>query len=97
MVIFSPEADADLEQIANYIADQNAEAALRFIRELREKCYRLADAPLGYPLLPHFEHLGIRRRPVGRYLILYRVDRTIEVIRILHTARDYERLLAPEE
>jgi plasmid stabilization system protein ParE len=93
MVIFSPEADTDLEQISNYIANHNPGAALAFVRELREKCYRLADAPLGYPLLPHFEHLGIRRRPVGHYLILYRVNHTIEVVRILHAARDYEQLL----
>jgi toxin ParE1/3/4 len=92
-VIFTAEADEDLEQISDYISDQNPDAALTLVRELREKCRRLADAPKGYPLLPHFEHLGIRRRPVGNYLILYRVNRAIEVIRILHAARDYEQLL----
>jgi plasmid stabilization system protein ParE len=41
---------------------------------------------------------AIRRRPFGRFLIFYRVDQgAIEVIHILHGARDYESLLFPEE
>jgi plasmid stabilization system protein ParE len=32
---------------------------------------------------------GIRRRPVGNYAIYYRVlDETVQVIRIVHAARD---------
>ena len=55
-IIFTAEAEEDLEQISDYIGDHNAEAALTFARNLREKCQKLADAPLGYPLLAHFEH-----------------------------------------
>jgi len=71
-------------------------------RELRERCESLLDAPRGYPLVPRYEHFGIRRRPFGRFLIFYRVGRdAIEVIHILHGARDgardYESLLFPEE
>ncbi len=47
--------------------------ALKFVQELREKCDSLADAPRGYPLVPRYEHLGIRRCPFGNYLIFYRV------------------------
>jgi toxin ParE1/3/4 len=40
---------------------------------------------------------GIRRRPFGNYLIFYRVGaNAIEVVHVLHGARDYERLLFPE-
>jgi len=67
------------------------------VQELREKCESLADAPRGYPLVPRHEHLGIRRRPFGNYLIFYRVGTSaIEVVHVLHGARDYERLLFPE-
>jgi plasmid stabilization system protein ParE len=45
--------------------------------------------------VPRHEHLGIRRRPFGNYLIFYRVG-AIEVVHVLHGARDYERLLFPE-
>jgi toxin ParE1/3/4 len=67
------------------------------VQELREKCESLADAPHGYALVPRHEHLGIRRRSFGNYLIFYRVGPTaIEVVHILHGARDYEPLLFPE-
>ena len=97
IVVVSAEAESDLERIATYIADRNAEAALNFVQELREKCESLSDAPRGYPLVPRYEHLGIRRRPFGNYLIFYRVGTDlIEVVHILHGARDYEPLLFPE-
>lgn len=48
--------------------------------------------------VPRYEDEGIRRRPFGRFLIFYRVGQdAIEVIYILHGARDYESLLFPEE
>lgn len=97
IVVVTAEAEADLEQIATYIAEQSPAAALSFVRRLREKCESLADAPRGYPLVPRYEHLGIRRRPFGNYLIFYRVvTDAIEVVHVLHDARDYEPLLFPE-
>jgi toxin ParE1/3/4 len=98
IVTITAEAEADLEQIATYVAEQSARSALALVRELRERCESLLDAPRGYPLVPRYEHLGIRRRPFGRFLIFYRVGTdAIEVIHILHGARDYESLLFPEE
>ena len=97
IVVISAEAESDLEAIASYIAEQSATVALNFVRELREKCESLADAPRGYPLVPRYEHLGIRRCPFGNYLIFYRVGpEALEVVHILHGARDYEPLLFPE-
>jgi plasmid stabilization system protein ParE len=73
-------------------------AALSLVQEMREKCFALADAPRGYPLVPRYDRHGIRRRPFGIYLIFYRVGtETIEVVHILHGARDYGQLLFPEE
>jgi plasmid stabilization system protein ParE len=98
ILVITAEAEADLEQIAAYVAEQSARSALTLIRELRERCDSLLDAPRGYPLVPRYEHLGIRRRAFGRFLIFYRVDEgAIEVIHILHGARDYEPLLFPGE
>ena len=97
IVVVTAEAESDLEEIATYISEQSVEIALRFVQELREKCESLADAPRGYPLVPRHEHLGIRRRPYGNYLIFYRVrPDVIEVVHVLHGARDYEPLLFPD-
>lgn len=50
--------------------------------------------PNAYPFLTGYAAAGIRRRIHRDYLILYRVvRRTVEVLRILHGARDYEHLL----
>ena len=98
IVVITAEAESDLERIATYISEQSAKIALDFVHELRGKCESLADAPRGYPLVPRYEHLGIRRRPFGSYLIFYRVSaNAIEVVHILHGARDYEPLLFPEK
>lgn len=97
IVVVTAEAEADLDQITTYIAERSIEIALNFVQELREKCESLADAPRGYPLVPRLEHLGIRRHPFDNYLIFYRVGtNAIEVVHVLHGARDYERLLFPE-
>ena len=98
IVVVTAGAERDLEDIASYVAAQSPRSALMLIRGLREKCESLADTPRGYPLVPRYEHKGVRRRPFGNYLIFYRVGQdAIEVIHILHGARDYEPLLFPED
>ncbi|WP_426443504.1 type II toxin-antitoxin system RelE/ParE family toxin [Bradyrhizobium genosp. P] len=83
--------------MATYVAEQSLGNALNLVRRLRERCESLADAPRGYPLVPRYEHLGVRRRPFGNFLIFFHVGvDTVEVIHILHGARDYEALLFPE-
>lgn len=97
IVVLAAEAETDLETIAEHIARDSVTTALNVVHELREKCLALAEAPRGYPLVPRYEHCGIRRRPFGNYLIFYRIGaEAIEVVHILHGARDYERLLFPE-
>jgi plasmid stabilization system protein ParE len=94
MVIVSAAAESDLESIGDWIGEQNPDRAFTFVRELRERCYGLADLPKAYPLVPRYEHTGIRRRPYGDYLIFYRIDKqTIEIVRVIHGARNYETIL----
>jgi plasmid stabilization system protein ParE len=97
IVVLTAEAETDLESIAEYVAQDSVTAALSLMRELREECFALADAPRGYPLVPRYEHSGIRRPTFGSYLIFYRAGtEAIEVIHLLHGARDYEPLLFAE-
>ena len=96
-VIIMPEAEADLEQIADYIAQDSPKRALSFVRELRRRCEELADSAEAYPLLQRYGQEGIRRRVSGNYLIFYaiRADQ-VHVLHVLHGARDYEAILFPE-
>ncbi len=43
-VIFSPEAEADLQQIGDYIAEDNPRRAASFVQELIEHATRIIDA-----------------------------------------------------
>lgn len=58
----------------------------------------LATSPLAFPLVPRYEHLGVRRLVYGNYLIFYRVDaRNITVLHVLHGAMDYAAILSDDE
>jgi toxin ParE1/3/4 len=88
------EAEGDLEQIADYIAEHNPRRALSFIRELRSRCEDLTNNPNSFALVPRYEHHGIRRRVHGNYLIFYRVEPAkVVIIHILHGATDYSVFL----
>ncbi|HTH49452.1 MAG TPA: type II toxin-antitoxin system RelE/ParE family toxin [Candidatus Limnocylindria bacterium] len=90
-IVFSEAAETDLEEIGDYIAQDNACRALTFVRELRVRAQDISSMPQAFPRVPRYEHLGIRRRQYGNYLIFCRVDEArISIIRILHGAPDYE-------
>lgn len=96
-VVFSDEAEHDLEQIADYIAKDNPRRALSFIIELRGKCESLSETAASFPLMPRYERYGIRRRIHGNYLVFYRVTADqVQIIHIMHGARDYAALLFEE-
>ncbi len=90
-------AEADLEAIADWIARDSPGRALTFVAELRDACMTLADLPEGYALVPRYEASGVRRRVHGNYLIFYCIDNEgIDVLHVLHGARDYEPILFPD-
>ncbi|QUT06068.1 type II toxin-antitoxin system RelE/ParE family toxin [Sphingobium phenoxybenzoativorans] len=95
IVEISAEAERDLERIGDFIARDNPRRALTFLQELRTKCMSLAGLPNGFPLVPRYEALGIRKRGHGDYLIFYRVDaEKVVIIHILHGAQDYGEILS---
>ena len=84
----SDEARSDLEGIWFYIAQDNPEAADRFIRAIISRFPRLAAMP---QMGRQREELAPRLRsfPVGRYVIFYRpLDNGVEIVRVLNGARD---------
>ena len=97
-VVITDAAIEDLQAIGDYIAERNPARADSFIEELPRRCERLGTTPRAWPLVPRYESYGVRRRVFGNYLIFYRIaDDVVEVIHVLHGARDYEPLLFPEE
>jgi len=86
---FTTAAWRDLDAIVRYIGAKNPAAAARLTHWIEEECWRLARQPglgqLRPDLLP-----SVRFIPLGSYLIFYREsDEGIQVLRVLHGARDY--------
>ncbi len=80
---FSPLAELDLEEIADYIARDKPRRALSFIGEIRERCRNIVTFPEAAPLREEFG-VGIRIVPFGRYLIFYTAHPdTVRIERIL--------------
>lgn len=88
----TPQAAEDLDEIHDFIASDAPSAALRVINSFEEKFVMLAQSPEIGRKREELAQL-LRSFPVGNYVIFYRPTRHgIEVIRVLHGARDIETL-----
>jgi toxin ParE1/3/4 len=97
-VILSNEAWQDLDRIGATVAEHNRRHAMILIDDLLRACRALESMPLRYPLIARREDRPIRRRPHGNYLIFYLVTKeTVQIIRILHAAMDYDAILFPTD
>jgi toxin ParE1/3/4 len=94
---FAKAAEDDLEAIGDWIAEDNPNRAISFVLKIKERCARIGHMPKAYPLVPRHEESGIRRCAFGGYLIFYRVTDVVEVLRVIHGARDVDRLLFPTD
>jgi toxin ParE1/3/4 len=91
-VDFTPVAEADLDDIWFAIAQDSLKAADRMIDLLRERTEQLAMFPESGPLRPEIGDT-VRSLVCRNYLILYRIHRRqVEVVRIVHGARDLTAL-----
>jgi len=81
-------AKADLAGIWKYIAMDNLDAAERWLENIDDKLKLLAEFPGAGPRRDDLAP-GVRSFTTGNYLIFYREQKdAIEVIRVLHGARD---------
>jgi toxin ParE1/3/4 len=97
---FTVDADRDLEEIGDYIAMDSWRYARLTVKELRGKARDLLHMPERFAVVGEVAGVVMRRRPYGEYSIFYYVDgprKTVVIARILHAARDHERILFPED
>lgn len=87
---FSEEAQNDLLEIGNGIAEYDPKRALQVLNDLEEQCQALAALPL---MGREREALAPRLRslPLPPYVIFYYpFTNGVDVARILHSSRDIE-------
>jgi plasmid stabilization system protein ParE len=97
-VVFSRNAERDLEAIGDWSAQDNPTRAVAFVAELVKSCKSIGKTPRGFPLVDRSRDLRLRRRVYGDYLIFYDVGTTsVEILHVLHGARDYAQIIFPGE
>jgi toxin ParE1/3/4 len=86
------QAKKDLGEINDFIAEDNPQAANRFLDTFERKCQMLAQFPeMGRCWDDIISPL--RSFPLGKYLIFYRLsEEGAEIIRVLSGYRDFEAI-----
>jgi toxin ParE1/3/4 len=94
--VFTPAADRDSDEHFVYLAHRSIEAAVRFFHALDSTLQKLA----AMPELGELQRFGRKEladlrvwqvQGFENYLIFYRpVEQGIEIVRVLHAARDIE-------
>ena len=92
-IIITEQADQNLENIGDYIAEDNPARAISFIREIRGYLEeRLSHFPFSAKLVTN----TIRMLPYKRYSVLYIVDEDQKSVKILHIfagGQDWESII----
>ena len=92
VVRFTEAAEQDILGVWCYIAQFSEERADGFVERLREQCAalgRMAGLGRPYPRRP-----GTRLLSTMGYLILYSINNgDIEILHVIHAARDIEQVL----
>lgn len=89
----SAAAKSDLEEIWLYIGRDNPEIADTFVSSILSRFAKLVAWP---QIGRHRKELsaGLRSSSIGRYVVFYRqISDGIEIVRVLHGARDLPPLL----
>lgn len=87
-------ARSDLHEIHSYIAEDNPEAARRFIKRLRDKARQISETPgMGRSRAEDLRP-NLFSFPVGEYILFYRKQPDgIVLVRVIHGSRDLPSLL----
>ena len=91
-----PLAEIDVLDIWDHIADDNPAAADRWVERLDTALKRLATQPLMGRARPELAP-ELRSFPFQRYVVFYVPrDDGVDVVRVLHSARDVEGEMGDE-
>jgi toxin ParE1/3/4 len=90
---FSRFIEGDLDDIADFIAQDNPRRAVTFIKEIRLKFREILNNPLAYQLHPDIGDEA-RMATIGNYAILFRVVAdSVRIERVAYGNRDLPNVL----
>ena len=92
---FSRFIEGDLDDIADFIAQDNPVRTVTFIKDIRTKFFDIQRNPLIYQLRPEIGE-DARMATVGNYAILFRVmGEAVRIERVTYGSRDLPSVLEP--
>lgn len=92
LLSITPLAAQDLEEIGDYIAQDNPLRAVEFLTELQSHCETILRNPEGYRLRQELSKT-MRSCSHGNYVIFYESDqRGVSIVRILHGGRELPKI-----
>lgn len=92
-IVVRPRARIDLAEIWDFIADDSEQQADKIVDRITDGLNLLARDP-EFGRKRHDLLAQLRSFPIGRYVIFYSINPNgIEVLRVLHSARDVEALI----
>ena len=87
-------ASYDLQEIEDYIARDSPLYAVRVTNRIVEAVERLEEFPRSGRIVPEYGNASLREVIEGSYRIVYTWgDEVITVLRVVHAARDFERVV----
>jgi len=96
-VVWTPGADANLEDIAEYIGRDSRYYASVVVSQLRSAPRSLQKYPFKYRVVPEFNNVTLREVLVYDYRMIYEViDDSVVIMMIVNSARNLAGLTSPD-
>ena len=96
-VIWTKNAEYDLEEIIEYIKTDSIEVAKEIFFEIKEQCGDLSIFPLSRRVVPELQYIGIfryRELIYKRWRIVYKVENEkVYILIVVDSSRDIEDIL----
>lgn len=90
--IVTSDCESHINDIINYIADDNVNAAIAFHERLKDIFRLICQNPIMGRERPELSE-GLRSFAVGRYVVFYKVwAGEVAIVRVVDAARDLDQL-----
>lgn len=86
-IVWSPLSLERVEDITRYIAEDNPDAALRWVDDLFASVERLADFPKSGRMVPEVGSPRIRELILGTYRVIYSVKDQVDILTVRRSSQ----------
>jgi toxin ParE1/3/4 len=93
-LVVAPLAEQDLTEIAEFISQDNVQAAHKVLTRIEHVLDLLMQRPFLGPPVTKPKRAGLRKMTVVPYILFYRVSGDdLQLLRVLHSSRDLDQEL----